>query len=124
MELAEHFERSGNWLFRWRSYLPLAFFGVVLLGVHGPRYPGGSRLLDLSWDVLCFGVGVVGVLIRALTVGHVPAGTSGRTTWRQEAESLNTTGMYSIVRHPLYLGTTSCGWASLSCRALGGCPSW
>lgn len=104
MELAEHFERSGNWLFRWRSYLPLLLYGVVLLGVYGRPYPGGSRVLDPGWGVVCLGVGLVGVLIRALTVGHVPAGTSGRTTWGQEAESLNTTGMYSVVRHPLYLG--------------------
>jgi len=37
-------------------------------------------------------------------VGHVPKGTSGRNTRQQEASELNTTGMYSIVRHPLYLG--------------------
>jgi len=37
-------------------------------------------------------------------VGHVPAGTSGRNTLKQVASSLNVTGMYSVVRHPLYLG--------------------
>ncbi len=40
----------------------------------------------------------------ALTVGRTPASTSGRNTRRQVAESLNTTGIYSTVRHPLYLG--------------------
>jgi protein-S-isoprenylcysteine O-methyltransferase Ste14 len=40
-----------------------------------------------------------------VTVGYVPKGTSGRNTKSgQIAESLNTTGMYSLVRHPLYLG--------------------
>jgi protein-S-isoprenylcysteine O-methyltransferase Ste14 len=36
--------------------------------------------------------------------GYVPRGTSGRNTRWQVAETLNTTGMYSIVRNPLYLG--------------------
>ena len=33
-----------------------------------------------------------------------PQGTSGRNTKRQIAETLNTDGIYSVVRHPLYLG--------------------
>jgi hypothetical protein len=37
-------------------------------------------------------------------VGHVPAGTSGRNTLKQVAGSLNVTGLYSVVRHPIYLG--------------------
>jgi hypothetical protein len=37
-------------------------------------------------------------------VGYAPRGTSGRNTREQLADVLNTTGMYSIVRHPLYLG--------------------
>lgn len=43
-------------------------------------------------------------MIRIVTVGYVPRGTSGRTTRNPKASVLNTTGMYSIVRHPLYLG--------------------
>lgn len=39
-----------------------------------------------------------------LTLGYVPSGTSGRNTRGQVASVLNTAGMYSIVRHPLYLG--------------------
>jgi hypothetical protein len=34
----------------------------------------------------------------------VPAGTSGRNATAQRAHHLNTKGMYSIVRNPLYLG--------------------
>ena len=57
----------------------------------------------MASDVL--GRGVLGVVIRAKTIGHVPPGTSGRNTSEgQVAESLNTRGMYSLVRHPLYLG--------------------
>ncbi|MGQ0561736.1 MAG: methyltransferase, partial [Gemmatimonadota bacterium] len=49
-------------------------------------------------------IGLLGVLIRSLTVGYAALGTSGRVTCKQEAAELNTTGLYSIVRHPLYLG--------------------
>ena len=42
--------------------------------------------------------------IRAYTIGHTPKGTSGRNTKKQVANALNTTGAYSLVRNPLYLG--------------------
>ncbi|MCA9175107.1 MAG: hypothetical protein KDB14_11545 [Planctomycetales bacterium] len=40
----------------------------------------------------------------ARRIGFAAPRTSGRNIHRQVAESLNTTGMYSVVRHPLYLG--------------------
>jgi len=49
-------------------------------------------------------VSLLGECIRIITVAFVPAGTSGRNTKQQKATSLNQTGIYSIVRHPLYLG--------------------
>ncbi|MPN03752.1 hypothetical protein SDC9_150984 [bioreactor metagenome] len=44
------------------------------------------------------------MLIRIIAVGHTPANTSGRNTKTQLADEINTTGIYSTVRHPLYLG--------------------
>lgn len=38
------------------------------------------------------------------TIGQVPKGTSGRNTSQQVADTLSTDGVYSVVRHPLYLG--------------------
>jgi protein-S-isoprenylcysteine O-methyltransferase Ste14 len=63
----------------------------------------GDSLEDL-WVLFCFILALCGLALRAYTVGYVPAGTSGRNTKGQKAEVLNTTGMYSIVRNPLYLG--------------------
>jgi hypothetical protein len=42
-------------------------------------------------------------LLRVATVGFVPRKTSGRNTGGQIAETLNTTGIYSLTRNPLYL---------------------
>ena len=104
MALQDEFERSGNWLFRWRSYLPLMMIGIFLLALRGYEYPGHNEELDHLWELLCLLVSFFGLGIRILTVGHTPKGTSGRNTKKQVADTLNTKGMYSIVRNPLYLG--------------------
>ena len=102
--LREEFEREGTWLFRWRSYLPLALLALVLIEMMDFTYLGNSETLDLIWETFCMLVSSVGLAIRAFTVGYTPRGTSGRNTANQVADVLNTTGIYSIVRHPLYLG--------------------
>lgn len=56
------------------------------------------------WQAGCIALSFVGVIIRCVTVGYVAPGTSGRSTQEMQASALNETGMYSIVRHPLYLG--------------------
>ena len=48
-------------------------------------------------------ISFLGLVLRMVIVGHAPYGTSGRNTREQVAETLNTTGLYSVVRHPLYL---------------------
>lgn len=67
-------------------------------------FPWGRHDLQELWEVFCLGVSVSGLLIRAHAVGHAPRGTSGRNRRAQAASVLNTTGLYSIVRHPLYVG--------------------
>jgi len=106
MKISDHLEASGNWLFRWRSYLPLLFLGVGLASLREFKYPEGSRTLDLIWECFSGLVGLLGVAIRADVVGHAAQRTSGRNTRGQIADSLNTTGLYSIMRHPLYVGNT------------------
>jgi protein-S-isoprenylcysteine O-methyltransferase Ste14 len=104
MALNEDMVRQGTWLFRWRSYVPLAFLVLLFTQVPSFRYLGGSPRLDLSWEVLCMLVSLAGFAVRVHTVGHAPRRTSGRNTKRQVADELNTSGMYSVVRHPLYVG--------------------
>jgi protein-S-isoprenylcysteine O-methyltransferase Ste14 len=104
MPLVEEFERNGAWLFKWRSYLPLAMVGLLLVFLKGYTYPDGGHSLDRLWEVVCVGVSLLGLAVRALTAGYAPVGTSERCTRRQIAAVLNTTGAYSVVRHPLYVG--------------------
>lgn len=104
MALREELEREGQWLFQWRSYLPLVITGLVLLVMRHFAYPQGSHRLDEWWEAACVAISCVGLGIRAFTIGTASQGTSGRNTHGQVAESLNTTGLYSVVRHPLYLG--------------------
>lgn len=108
MALTNEFKAQGNYLFRNRSYLPLAF---VLVGLAVALYgesqepEGAESTLSEYWEFLCLMVCWVGLIIRVKTVGHTPPNTSGRNTKEgQIAAELNTTGLYSLVRHPLYLG--------------------
>jgi len=103
--LRDELERSGTWLFRWRGYLPLLLFVPVLAGLsESSTAPLGSGM-DTLWEAFCCVVGLLGLAIRVATVGRAPGGTSGRRTLGgPKASQLSTTGMYSVVRHPLYLG--------------------
>jgi protein-S-isoprenylcysteine O-methyltransferase Ste14 len=102
MPLREEFEATGNWLFRWRSYLPLALIPVLASGLWANRVTG--FVPPLWWTLVCFAVSLAGLAVRIATVGFTPRGTSGRNTLGQRADEINTTGIYSAVRHPLYLG--------------------
>jgi protein-S-isoprenylcysteine O-methyltransferase Ste14 len=100
MGMREEFEASGTWLFRRRGYLPPLLFPMLL--VASARTDGTT--LGARWEALCLALALGGLALRAATVGFVPKDTSQRNTGRPQAEALNTTGMYSVVRHPLYLG--------------------
>ena len=60
--------------------------------------------MTTMWGLFSMFVGLLGLFSRILVVGHTPQNTSGRNTREQIADVLNTTGWYSVVRHPLYLG--------------------
>lgn len=104
MALQEEMEQSGVWLFRWRSYLPLLMLGVTLLAMRDYTFPGNNSYWHYGYELFCLSISYFGLGIRILTIGHTPRRTSGRNTRKQVAETLNTTGLYSITRNPLYLG--------------------
>ena len=81
--------------------MPLSLVLLVLLTA--PDEPGGGGAPQRAWELACFVLSLTGLAVRVLTVGFVPGKTSGRNVDAQVAATLNTTGMYSVVRHPLYL---------------------
>lgn len=104
MALIEELNQQGNKLFKYRSNLPVPFaiigLAIYLYNIH---YLGTAEH-SLLFEVCCLVVGLFGQVVRAITLGYTPKGTSGRNTHGQVAEELNTKGMYSIMRNPLYLG--------------------
>jgi protein-S-isoprenylcysteine O-methyltransferase Ste14 len=104
MSLRNEMEKSGSWLFRHRTYLPLLIIPIFFLCLSSFTYLGQSHSLNEAWQILCLMVSLSGLVIRIITVGRAPIGTSGRNTREQVANTLNSTGIYSVVRHPLYLG--------------------
>jgi len=104
MLLHERIERQGNWIFRYRSYLPILMLLLILVEMQDYSYLSNVHRLNLIWELFSFSIASLGLAIRIYTIGYVPRGTSGRNTKKQIADVLNTTGIYSIVRNPLYLG--------------------
>jgi len=103
LALNEEFITIGNRLFKQRSYLPLLFLVVLIPGFMSAYTSENSFFYSDLWKMFCMFVSTFGVFLRVITVGFVPPKTSGRNTKSQVANSLNTTVIYSIVRHPLYL---------------------
>ncbi|MDD5492544.1 MAG: isoprenylcysteine carboxylmethyltransferase family protein [bacterium] len=104
MALREEMARTGNWLFKWRSYLPLLIIILILLAIRDSHYAVLDQASDRRWEMLCLLVSLIGLGIRMAAAGYVPGGTSVRETKEQVADELNTNGVYSVVRNPLYLG--------------------
>ncbi|MCI0350897.1 MAG: isoprenylcysteine carboxylmethyltransferase family protein, partial [Acidobacteriales bacterium] len=95
--------RQDDWFVRSRNYAPLLIVPVVALAVIGYNWPFGSLEFHEVWEIRCLLLSFVGLAIRILAAGQVPPTLSpGRS--RHPATSLDTSGMYSIVRHPRYLG--------------------
>jgi protein-S-isoprenylcysteine O-methyltransferase Ste14 len=103
MALIHEFESSGNWLFKRRSWLPVFMIiaGILVMYLDNRQ----AILFDMRDELIFLGVSLFGQAIRVFTVGFAPKNTSGRNTVNgQIADELNVTGIYSVLRHPLYLG--------------------
>ncbi len=96
---------AGAVFFRARSFAPLpVIFLVITLTWRSHVRPGpGGPEVDLALNLVGLLLCVLGAVIRFVTVGSVPAGTSSQSR-QMHSHALNTQGPYAVVRHPLYLG--------------------
>ena len=102
MALVDEWEKQGNFLFKYRGQIPVFLFLIAIPFLY---YTPNNELVDQTfWNIISVLVSSLGFVIRFYTIGTTPKGTSGRNTKNQIADFLNSTGIYSLVRHPLYLG--------------------
>jgi protein-S-isoprenylcysteine O-methyltransferase Ste14 len=104
MALIHSLESEGNFLFKYRGQFPVLLFIAAVPVVYFSNYDDLSTKSLQYYSIISLLLSVFGFLFRAYAIGTTPKGTSGRNTKNQVAEELNSTGIYSIVRHPLYVG--------------------
>ena len=89
----------GDLLFKYRGQIPVPFLitGLFLFYI--------SKMNPINHDhyIHCFLISLTGIIVRIFTVGFTFDKTSGKNTEGQLAEKLNITGIYSLLRNPLYL---------------------
>ncbi len=102
MSLVHELEKSGNWLFRRRSWLPLII--LVLAACYLFIANRSVIYFNFTWEIICILIAVGGEIVRSYSVGHMPRNISDRNVIDQMADELNITGIYSVVRHPTYMG--------------------
>lgn len=104
MALIRSIEKQGNFLFKYRGQFPVILFFLSIPFIYLTDYNSIGNQAQTFFIYIAIILSVFGFLIRFYTIGTTPQGTSGRNTEEQVATVLNSTGMYSVLRHPLYLG--------------------
>jgi len=106
MALIHSLEKNGNFLFKYRGQIPVVLFAMAIPVVYLTDYQfiESDDALYCALLIICSLISFIGQAIRGISIGTSSKHTSGRNTKEQVAEALNTKGIYSTVRHPLYLG--------------------
>lgn len=123
MALKQSLEKNGSFLFRYRGQIPVLIFLLGIPFLYMTYFTDNYYRFNtvfgeykywfwLVITIVSVLISFSGIVLRAYTIGTTPRGTSGRNTEKQVANQLNTKGIYSIVRHPLYVGNYLM-WAGL-----------
>jgi protein-S-isoprenylcysteine O-methyltransferase Ste14 len=104
MALVNELEKQGNFLFRYRGQIPIVLFVLAIPFIYFTDLNVYSDSQLNTITIFAMAISFLGFLVRAYTIATTPGGTSGRNTKEQIADFLNSTGIYSLLRHPLYLG--------------------
>ena len=104
MALVQSFEKQGNFLFKYRGQFPVLLFILSVPFIYLTDYTLINYKESNIFMLTAIIISVLGFFVRFYTIGTTPKGTSGRNTKEQVADVLNSSGMYSMLRHPLYLG--------------------
>ena len=106
MALVHSMEKKGNFLCKDRGQFPVLLFVLAgpTLYFTDSKYVMENDMLFYMLTGVAIAMSISGQVIRAIAIGTSNKNTSGRNTEQQVAEALNTKGIYSTVRHPLYLG--------------------
>ncbi len=117
MALHTELKAQGDFLFKHRSYLPV---GIIIIGIMVflnslSYFPNINSNQFSNVQIVSLCISLFGLLIRCFTIGYSADNTSGRNTKEgQIACTVNRTGIYSVVRHPLYVGNFFM-WLGFAC---------
>lgn len=98
--------RTGNKLFVIRGHYINVLIAIGIAVAYCVRAPGpfASEAANMVWFWVSFAIAAAGALLRVYVNGFAANGTSSTPKAAAEASELNTTGAYSLVRNPLYVG--------------------
>lgn len=106
-------------MFRFRNWIfPVAI--VLALLVSKPRHLFGSPDLDRWMDVVGVAIAVLGLVVRAVTIGYryIVRGGRGKQVY---ADDLVQTGVYALTRNPMYVGN---GLLVIGCAIILNAPAF
>jgi len=103
MQLKYKIIHDGNICFKYRGQIPIIIL-LLAIPIMWSNTHYKAYTTELKCIIQCVGVivSIAGLILRYYTIGTTPKNTSGRNRNQQIAETLNTTGSYSITRNPLY----------------------
>jgi protein-S-isoprenylcysteine O-methyltransferase Ste14 len=106
-------------MFRFRNWIfPVAI--VLALLISKPRHLFGSPDLDRWMDLVGVSVAVLGLVVRAVTIGYRYIVRGGRDK-RVYADDLVQTGVYALTRNPMYVGN---GLLVIGCAIILNAPAF